>query len=444
MRWTALSAAVLVAAVMAVLGSPRNVDVASAPPDRDTQRGSREEDRPWLQGRVGPLLAAPEGMRAAGDAEDRVAPGGETGSVTDLLLVGATVERDTYELGEPVRIRRVFENPTERSIAVDPAGWRQRVHGEVVLTCAVNSRLYEPATEQVPAAVVPPHGRIMNDIEIELPRAGAWTIGIPPAYQARPPQRRCFRLNVTVLDRGDAGHLARKAERLARTIETEDPSCPTCWSEAQKDLEALGAAATPHLRRWLAGAASAHVRAVSAKILGPRVSHGAEGREELLGGLSDADPQVRKMCVEALATPAAAETLGALLPMMRDPDLWVRVEAIQAVATSDDVRVVPALVAALDDEDAYVRQWAAMALAEKGNGKGVRILLSALEADPAQNAFLVVAALDKLTGFSLGKAEMPFLHSTDDRIDEAIATNKTLAKRWLEWWDKDGSRQYGD
>ena len=444
MRWTALSAAVLVAAVMAVLGSPRTVDVASTSPGRDTPGGSQEDDRPRLQGRVGHRLAAPGATRAARDAEDRLAAGGEAGSVTDLLLVGATVERDTYELGEPVRIRRVFENPTERTITVDSAGWRQRVHGEVVLTFAGGSRLYEPATEQVPAAVVAPHGRIANDIEIELRSAGAWTIEIPPAYQARPPQRPCFRLDVTVLDRGDAGHLAKKAERLARTIQTEDRACPTCWSEAQKELEALGSAATPHVRRWLAGAASPHLRAVSAKILGPLVSRGADGREELLGGLSDSDPQVRKMCVEAMATPATAETVSALLPRMRDPDVWVRVEAIQAVATSDDVRVVPALVAALDDEDGYVRQWAAMALAEKGNAKGIRILLRALEADPAQNAFLAVDALDKLTGFSLGKAEMPFLHSTDDRVDEAIATNKQLAKRWLEWWDKDGSRQYGD
>lgn len=443
MRWTALAAAALVAAVMGVLCWPRTVGTVT--PGRGTPGGSRqEEDTPELQGRVEHLLAAPEARRAARDPGDPVASGGETGSVADLLLVGATVERDTYELGEPVRIRRVFENPTERTITVDAAGWRQRVHGEVVLKFAHGSRGYEPATDQVPGVVVAPHGRIANDIEIELPSAGAWTIEIPPAYQASPPQRRSFHLDVTVLDRGEAGHLAKKAERLARTIQTEDPTCPTCWSEAQKELEALGPAAIPNMRRWLAGADSPHLRAVSAKILGPMVSRGTEGREELLGGLSDSDPQVRKMCAAALAAPATVETLTALLPMMRDQDVWVRIEAIQAVAKSDDARVIPALILSLDDEDAYVRQWAATTLAEKGNAKGIRILVRALEADPAQNGFLVVEALDKLTGFSFGQAEMPFLHSIQDRVDEAIATNQKLAKRWLEWWDKEGARHYGD
>lgn len=130
--------------------------------------------------------------------------------------------------------------------------------------------------------------------------------------------------------------------------------------------------------------------------------------------------------------------------MTRDADPWVRIEAIQAVATSDDVRVVPALVAALGDADSYVRQWAATELADMGNPQGARVLVDAQTADPALNATLVVGALEELTGLSFGKAEMPFVHSFEEKVDEAIAANRRLARRWMEWWKTEGARRYGD
>jgi hypothetical protein len=441
--------------VLAFLWIARPGELPWGPGD-DPSRASRTSQPPVMIPADAPpalLGAIPAGSRDAdprgaegGAARDHgipAAPGSEMGDAGELVLVEASADRVTYEVGEPVRVRRVFENPTERPIQVGTAGWRQRLHSEVVLLVESGARLYEPPTAQVPEIVVAPHGRVVNELEVELRDAGDWTIQIPPAYQARPPQRPCFNLQVTVLDRGDARHLAAKAERLARTIQTEDPACPTCWSEAQKELAALGAAAVLHLRLWLAGADSAYLRAVSAKILGPLVIHGADGREELLAGLSHADADVRRMCVAALQTAASAETLGALLPMMRDRDRWVRVDAIQAVAESDDARVLPALVASLDDEDGNVRQWVAMTLAEKGNATGIRVLLGALEADPTQNAFLVVKSLEKLTGLSFGQAGMPFVHSFEDQIDEAIAANKRVAERWLEWWKTEGARRYG-
>jgi hypothetical protein len=284
----------------------------------------------------------------------------------------------------------------------------------------------------------------VNELVVELSSPGSWTVEIPPEYQLRGSGRTCFRLQVQVVDRIDEPALVAKFERLARAIEKEDPSCPTCWSDAHKDLATLGAAAVPHLRRWLREAEVAHLRAVAAKILGPQVRAGALGRAELLAGLTDPETSVRTMCVAALAGIAGRDVVDALLLRLLDADRWVRFEAIRSVAECDDERVVPALVESLEDTEAFVAQRAAEALADKGSAAGIRVLVEALVADPALNAFSVVDDLEKLAGVSFGKAEMPLIHSDVEDAEEAVRANETLARRWREWWESEGRRRFGD
>lgn len=359
-----------------------------------------------------------------------------------LVLIAAVADKDSYELGEPVLVRRVYENVGDEPVRVTLGDWKARQFREVGITSKSRSRLYEPPAMEVEEVVVEPGARIENRITVELPAPGDYTIEIPPEYQVRGGPGRCSRLPVKVVDRGDVRYVAEKAERLARVIEKEDPECPTCWTEAQNDLQALGQAAVPHLRRWLREAEVAHLRAIAAKLLW--FVKGTDGIQDLAAALADPDPNVRKMSLSALGSFQRPETLVAMLTLTKDPDSMVRVELIEAIAVFDDPRVVPAMRVALKDGDPYVRQWAAIHLAEKkGDPSGIQVLIQALETNPALEASRVVPALEKLAGRTFGEPTMPFVHSGDEQIKEAVATNMRLAKHWLAWWETDGRARFG-
>ncbi|MGE0229713.1 MAG: HEAT repeat domain-containing protein [Dehalococcoidia bacterium] len=446
MRWFVPGGVLLLGALLTLGGrfvfGPREEVSARADRLRNEPNATPASQAPQLVGR--PAAQPGASVVGAGGAEAHAAPPGAVGRPADLVLVEATTDRDTYSLGEPVRIRRTFENPSDRPIHMDAAAWRHKAHAEVVLATGRGAGIREPSTHGVPEVTIAPGKQVVNELVVELPAPGTWTVEIPPEYQIRGSGRTCFRLQVTVVDRIDEPALAAKFERLARAIEKEDPSCPTCWSDAHKDLATLGAAAVPHLRRWLREAEVAHLRAVAAKILGPQVRAGALGRDELLAGLTDPEASVRTMCVAALAGTVGRDVVDALLLRLRDADRWVRFEAIRSVAQSDDARVVPALVESLEDAEAFVAQRAAEALADKGSAAGIRVLVEALVADPVLTAFSVVDALEKLAGVSFGKAEMPLVHSNVEATEEAVRANETVARRWREWWESEGRRRFGD
>ncbi len=394
-------------------------------------------------GGSGPRSEPPPEAGEAGAVPGAVAGEAAPPEEGRLVLIDAVADQDVYELGEPVTVRRVYENVGGTPVRVTTRDWGGRALGQVVITSSTGSRLYEPSSAHLEEVVVEPGTRTENRIAVELPVPGDYTIEVPPEYVARGARGACFRLRVTVLDRADARIVTEKAERLARVIEKEDPDCPTCWSPAQSDLKALGPAAVPHLRRWLRESENAHLRAIAAKLLW--FVKGTEGVDDLVAALEDEDPHVRKMCLDSLGSFRRPETLDGILPLAKDPDPWVRVEFVETIAVFDDARVVTALRAALTDADEFVRRWAAIHLAEeKADASGIHVLIRALETDPARETFLVVPALEKLTDRSFGEPTMPFIHSSTDAIEEAVATNEILAKRWLAWWQTDGRARFGD
>lgn len=95
-------------------------------------------------------------------------------------------------------------------------------------------------------------------------------------------------------------------------------------------------------------------RRVSAEILGhlplPQV------KEALLQGLSDADAQVRALCLRSLVQTKATPTSERVLPLLHDPEADVRLEAVNAISVfseSQDV-LVEALTPMLSDQDSRV------------------------------------------------------------------------------------------
>ena len=392
-------------------------------------------------------LSAPAKPELPGPPAKRMTPeeredAFERGRPEDLVFVHATAEWDTYELGEAVRIFRVFENPTDAPIEMTEADWRQPRYTEVILTSEKGSRLYKPPQASPPSVTIQPHAQVKNTIDVELPTAGTWTIEMPPAFRARRAQGAPKHVRVTVLDQGNPTRLEAKAMRLAEAIATEDDSCPTCWTPAQQDLARMGAALSPLLQQWLRSAEVPHVRAVSAKILGRWVRQGDAGRDALLAGLRDTAPRVRSMCVRALAPASDRREIEAVLPLLRDADTEVRVDTIRALASAEDARVVAALVTALKDEEAWVRQRAAVALGERGNAAGIDELIATLRDDSAHGPVMVVEALETLTGRSFGTPELPGLHSNTASIEKATVANKSLVRRWLAWWADEGRERF--
>jgi hypothetical protein len=379
------------------------------------------------------------GTPAAVSTEKGPAPAGAPGR---LVLVDATLDRQTYVLGEAVRVRRVYRNVGEAPVRMTPKAWQDRRYAEAVLHSKGGSRLYRPDVGHLEEIVVEPGGQTEHRICVELGGPGSYRIEVPPAYHVRGGTDPCFQLPALVLDRTDDRVLAEKAERLARVIEREDPGCPTCWTEAQGSLQAMGAAAVPHLRRWLRESASDHLRAVAAKLL--HCKGGEAGIEELVAGLADPVPDVRRMCARSLGALRHPHTLDALLPMLKDPDVWVRVDAVEEIAHFDDPRVLPAMRGALADEDPYARQNAAYHLAcDRKDAAGIEVLIEALCNDEFGDCWMAVTALEALTDLSFGEATLPMSLSGFDQRDRAVEQNRRVARAWLAWWEEEGRERFG-
>lgn len=164
-----------------------------------------------------------------------------------------------------------------------------------------------------------------------------------------------------------------------------------------------------------------------------------------MAGLEDADPSVRKMCVQAVSASHERVPLEVLLACLSDSDTWVRVAAIEAVARSPDPRASAGLVERLKDSDDYVRLTAAVALAKiKRDARGIRVLVAALEADPVDSPASVVPALEALTGRTFGEARWAGLASSQEQAAQDNRANAVLIKRWLEWWKAEGLARYGE
>jgi hypothetical protein len=357
-----------------------------------------------------------------------------------LVLVFAQADKEVYELGEPVRIRRILENPGKFAVPLARAEGMEPPFGTVEISSRRGSRSYTPSGSPDPKTRVEPGGRLESEIVVELHEAGEYTIGLHSGRHVRIAEGVPSVFRVSVADRGNPLPLDAMAARLGAKIAAEEPGHPDCGSQAQQDLEAMGLRAVPHLRRWLRESESAHLRAVSAKLLW--FVKGKEGIEELVGGLKDPDAKVRETCLESLRDFREPWTLTAVLPLVGDPDEHVRAEAVWTASAFEDSRVIPALRSALADRDGWVRSQAARHLAEKGDPSGAGILIEVLRKDPEDGPGGVVPALERIAGVSFGKAEHPFIHSSMDRIERATRTNKELAARWLEWWEKEGKARF--
>ncbi len=370
-------------------------------------------------------------LRRRGPIEDAAREPGR------LVLVEASLEHDVIELGEAAVVRRVYANLGGSTLTVTSQAWGQRDLRSIVLKEKRSQGLYEPDVSHLETVSLAPGARVEHRIRVELGRPGSYTIEVPPQYVVRGRGDSCFQLPVLVLDRGDDRVLAEKAERLARSIERESPDCPTCWTGAQGDLQALGKAAVPHLRRWLRESASAHLRAIAAKLLAS--VKGEEGIEDLVAGLADPVPAVRTMCLDSLGQFRSPDSLGAMLPLTRDPDPWVRVEAVQSIAGFDDDRVLPAMRAALGDEDSSVRLFTAYELVEsKRDASGAPLLIELLRQDPPADVWLAATALETLSGRSFGNAGLAQAMSSFEMMEEVADANTEIARRWVRWWDDEG------
>jgi hypothetical protein len=357
-----------------------------------------------------------------------------------LAVVNAYAERSVVTLGEPVRVVRVFASREPRPVEVRLEDLTRSPSAAVEVHGPRAHWGYEPSAEPFEPLRVEPGERFAHAVLVELSAPARYTLLVPPQYLTRRNEGLLHRIEVEVLPAADLRSIEEKAERLGVKIAAETSDFPESWSQAHRDLEALGMAAVPLLRRWLLGSESAQLRAVSAKIL--RRLDAREAADDLIRGLADPHPAVRKMCAKALGGFRVASSLPALLARAGDPDHRVRVAIGEAVSGFDDPRVVPVLRRALRDADEYVRMRAAILLAQQGDATGMSVLISALAKNPAMNATSVVPGLEALAGLSFGKPGNPMIHSSIERIESESRRNEVIAAKWLAWWKEAGKARF--
>lgn len=141
---------------------------------------------------------------------------------------------------------------------------------------------------------------------------------------------------------------------------------------------------------------------------------------ELLRGLSDESPDVRKICLESLGSQAHDPRIfSALIGLARDEVPEVRlalVETLGRVCTADAREF---LCRALEDDDDWVRIRAVDALADCGFAQSVPAIIPLLDDDNQLVVLKVLSALGRLGGQAAFRALMASLNSDDPEIQAA-------------------------
>ncbi|WP_459815246.1 HEAT repeat domain-containing protein [Geotalea toluenoxydans] len=138
--------------------------------------------------------------------------------------------------------------------------------------------------------------------------------------------------------------------------------------------------------------------------LGKIGSRKGGGWQTLSRYLGHADPDIRRLAVQALASIGAGEFVEEIAEATQDRHWSVRAAALQGLGRSGSDCAIPCIAAALKDPDVMVKKNAVSALAETGNGLAVPELAKCL-ADPE----LVKYASEAL--YELGSAHLSLLHA---------------------------------
>ena len=160
------------------------------------------------------------------------------------------------------------------------------------------------------------------------------------------------------------------------------------------------------------------VRKVAADILGQlrypdELSSQGDRRavEALVEGLSDANPEVRRAAVDALARIGGNEVGSPLAFCLSDEDPVIRLKAATELWKVGDDKVVEPLIEALGDPSWEVQMAVATALGQLGDQQAVKPLLNALKTPHWQLRWRAAAALGWLGD---DQAIQPLLRSLQD------------------------------
>lgn len=149
-----------------------------------------------------------------------------------------------------------------------------------------------------------------------------------------------------------------------------------------------------HLLRGL-GDHEPDVRKVCLEALGS-LTHNAEVFEALLALAADEVPEIRLALIEVLQRVCSGDAQDFLLRFLEDEDAWVRVRAVEALAECKFAQHVPAIIALLEDPSQLVVLKVLEALGHIGGQAAFRVLLEALNSEDAQVQVAAEQALDML------------------------------------------------
>ncbi len=172
---------------------------------------------------------------------------------------------------------------------------------------------------------------------------------------------------------------------------------------------------------------------------------GDQARPALEKGLDDPEAGVRQAAIHGLSTIRIAASRAKVLARFEDPVSTVRYAALEAMAADPAADVTDALLARLKDEAADVRVTAAERLADRGRDAGIAVLVADGVSSTSESYYLTaIAALEKLTGKSFGKVEMSGFLSDMNEILRISRENEAVRRKWLKWWDEEGSARYAN
>jgi len=118
--------------------------------------------------------------------------------------------------------------------------------------------------------------------------------------------------------------------------------------------------------------------------------------EEHIANLKDADPNVRRVAINALGKIGDASAVPALVKALGDEDYNIRWNAASALGEIGDVCAIPNLIKALNDKHASVRHGVATALGEFRDASAVPALVKVLKDEVWPVRWCAVGALGKI------------------------------------------------
>jgi HEAT repeat protein len=145
--------------------------------------------------------------------------------------------------------------------------------------------------------------------------------------------------------------------------------------------------------------------------------------ERLRGLVSDDDPKVRRIAVEALGELEDYRATGALTDALRDKDVRVRRAAAQALGEVENHKAAGPLERALEDPDPVVRRLAAQSLGElDGLKRAPARLVTALTDRDAELAIIAARSLGEIGDTVVVPALANAYRSEDPRLRYSVVS----------------------